>query len=108
MTIAGLKDILEGITGYADKVTYLSWPEDEAPSLPFICFYSPKTNNFYADGIVYFSANVISVELYTQRRNLIEEIKVGLALKRAGLAFKKTNEFISTENCFMTTFTMEV
>ena len=49
MTLGEFKELLE-TTGL--PVAYYSFPENEAPSLPFICYISPGTDNFSADGVV--------------------------------------------------------
>ena len=57
-----------------------SFPEVDAPELPFICYLTEGSNNFCADGVVYFSTKKISVELYTKRKDESIEEKVEQAL----------------------------
>lgn len=49
-------------------VAYRAFPEEEAPKLPYICYQNPENNNFAADGIVFFLAREIQVELYTKNK----------------------------------------
>lgn len=64
MTMEDVKTLLES-TGL--PVAYRSFPEGGAPALPFLCYYSPYTNNFAADGVAYATINHINVELYTRQ-----------------------------------------
>lgn len=90
------------------KVTYYQWPEGEAPSLPFICYWQPGADNFAADGVVFFSAPIIRVELYSRLRAQDEEYLVEHALTDAGIFFEKEVDYLDSEQCYMTTYTMEV
>lgn len=108
MTLEEIKNILTGIPGYADKVTFYMWPEGQAPALPFICYWQPGADNFAADGIVYHSAPQIDVELYSRLRAPDEEAKVEAALTAAGIFWEKQVEYIDSEQVYMTTYSMEV
>ena len=43
-----------------------AWPSAQAPPLPYAVYRVVRANNFAADGEVYYSAPVISLELYTR------------------------------------------
>lgn len=103
MTLEELKDRLE-TTGF--PVTYREWPENAAPPLPFICYLVAYSNNFAADGEVYYPIDRVQVELYTKLKDPEAEGKVEQAL--AGLYWEKTETYISTEKCYQILYEIEV
>ncbi|MBR2311130.1 MAG: hypothetical protein IKA47_11475 [Oscillospiraceae bacterium] len=103
MNLEELKCKLES-TGL--PVAYREWPEGESPGLPFIAYLCKDTNNLYADGEVYFTSDNVLVELYTETKSPEKENLVQTALK--GYHWKKSETYISTERCYMTTYEIEV
>lgn len=103
MTLTELKDVLEG-TGL--PVAYLAFPENCDQNLPFICYLSTGTNNIFADGSVFYSAENVRVELYTRFKDPDTEKLVETAL--CGFHWKKTETYIESEFCFMILYEIEV
>ena len=108
MTLENIANILSNIQGFADKVVYYAWPEDEAPALPFICYWQTGTDNMEADGIVYHKVKQISIELYSKLKDTASEEAIEKALTDAEITYEATCEYIDTENCFKTTYEIEV
>lgn len=108
MTTAELKTILEAVTGFANKVVYWCWPENQAPALPFICYFTPDSNNFGADNKVYYSANHFIIELYNTKKDEATELLVENKLSENGIFFIKSWSYIEDENCFLTQYEVEV
>ena len=44
---------------------YDHFAEGEAPDPPFICYLLPGSDNFAADGQVYYKINEVHIELYS-------------------------------------------
>lgn len=105
MTMEDVKTLLES-TGL--PVAYRSFPEGGAPALPFLCYYSPYTNNFAADGVAYATINHINVELYTQVKDPATEEKVEAALTQAGIYWEKSETYLEDEKCFQILYEIEV
>ena len=103
MTLGGLAALLES-TGL--PVTYLAWPENGAPALPYICYLAEGANPMFADGRVYYSYDDVRVELYIELRDPVVEGKVETAL--AGFHWKKNATYLDTEKCWMVTYDIEV
>lgn len=103
MTLEELKKVLEK-TGL--PVVYGTFPEADAPPLPVICYLETDSNNFYADGVVYYSQNSIQVELYLKYRSFLVERKVEKALKE--FAWEKSVDYLSSERCFQIIYEIEV
>lgn len=108
MTIQELRTILESINGFSNKVCYFAWPENEAPELPYICFYTSGSDNFSADNIVFHNINHFIVELYSRNKDPKTEVLVEAALNAAGIYWEKGWDYIEDERCFITAYQMEV
>lgn len=87
-------------------VAYHSFPEKEAPPMPYLIYITPYSRNFKADGIVYSSSPHIQVELYTQFKDMVAEKKVEQALGE--FYFSKTETGIEDENCYVVIYELEV
>lgn len=106
MTITEMKTLLTSVNGFANKVAYYEWPLNEAPALPFVCYFSPSETDFAADNINYYHRPRFRVELYTKTRDLSTEALFEAAFANAGLYFTKETEFIEDERCWMTVFSL--
>ncbi len=103
MTLEALKTILD-TTGL--PVSYSSVPLDEAKRRPYICYSQEDTNPFSADGIVYYSAKVMSVKLYTDKRDEAAEAKVENAIK--DIFYRKAPAFLSDQKIYEISYEFEV
>ena len=103
MTLEELGARLEG-TGM--PVTYLAWPEGEAPELPFVCYRSTGTDTLPADGGVYYQWDNARVELYTRLKDPAAEQKVETAL--SGIHWTKDETYIDSEGCFLIVYEIDV
>ena len=106
MTIAEMKTLLTSVNGFANKVTYYEWPINEAPALPFVCFFSPNETDFAADNINYYSVPRFSVELYTKKRDLTTEALFEAKFRTNNLYFTKATEYLNDERCWLTVYTI--
>ena len=57
-----VKEMEKQCPRYKDKIAYRSFPEDEAPKLPYVIVYVKKSNNFKADNKSYKVVQQDSVE----------------------------------------------
>ena len=48
---------------------YDHFAEGEAPNPPFICYLLPGSDNFSADGRVYYKINEVHIELYCDSKD---------------------------------------
>lgn len=102
----GLEKLKSTLEASGLPVAYREWPEGKAPALPYICYLSQGTNPLFADGQVFYSSESVDVELYTRLKEPATEAKVEAVL--AGYHWKKSQEYISTERCYMTLYEIEV
>ena len=103
MTMGGLAVLLES-TGL--PVTYLAWPENDAPELPYLCYLAEDTNPTFADGRVYYSYDDVRVELYIKLRSPVIEGLVEAAL--SDFHWKKNPIYLDTEKCWKVEYDIEV
>lgn len=108
MTLANIKTLLEGITGFSNKVVYHHWPVGEAPALPWIVFYEDGSNNFAADGIVYTPITDVTIQLYSKLKDPTSEAAIEAALTAAGVFYDKSEAYLDDEHCFVETYEIEV
>lgn len=103
MTIEALKTLLDG-TGL--QVSYSSVPLDKATRRPYICYSEDNRNQFAADGIVYWSRKVMSIRLYTDTRDEVNEAKVETAL--SGEFWTKVIDFLDDQKIYQISYEIEV
>jgi len=101
-----MKTLLESVNSFADKVTYYEWPINEAPALPFVCYFSPQDYTFPADNVVYYQRPRFRVELYTKDRDPATEALFEDAFTKAGLYYTKETEYLDDERCQVTVFSL--
>ena len=99
MTLTELKAVLE--SAMPDKVTYRAWPVNEAPQLPYICYFATGSDNFGADNIVYHSATPVRIELYEETKNLTTEGTFESALTSAGIYWDRDETYLDDERCYL-------
>lgn len=87
---------------------YDHFAEGEAPDPPFICYLLPGSNNFSADGVVYFKVNEIRIELYTDTKDLSVEQAVEAVLDRHGFFYEKSETWIESERLYEVLYSFEL
>ena len=87
---------------------YDHFAEGESPKPPFICYLLPGSNNFAADGKVYFHINEVRIELYTDKKDLSVENKVTAVLDGHDIFYNRSEVWIASEKLYEVIFQMEV
>ena len=86
---------------------YDHFAEGESPSPPFICFLYPASDNFAADGQVYFKISEVHVELYTDEKNPETEDRLEAVLDRHGIFYQKSEVWIEEEKLYEVLYQFE-
>ena len=86
---------------------YDHFAEGESPDPPFICYLLPSSNNFSADGRVYYKATDVRIELYTDRKDILAEAKVEAVLDAHGIFYDKSEVWISEERLYEVLYSFE-
>ena len=105
MTLEDLAGMLEK-TGF--PFAYDHFAEGESPDPPFICYLLPGSDNFSADGRVYFRISEVRIELYTDRKDSGAEALVETVLDDAGIFYNKSEAWIQSEKLYEVLYSMEL
>lgn len=87
---------------------YDHYAEGESPDPPFICYLLPGSDNFAADGQVFFRINEVRIELYTDKKDISVEKKVEDVLDDRGIFYNKTEVWISEERLYEVLYSFEI
>lgn len=106
MTIENLVEMLQE---FKIPFAYDHFAEGESPEPPFICYLIPGSNNFAADGRVYFKLNEVRIEMYTDFKDSSLESKVENVLDGHEIFYNKSETWIQSEKLYevMYSFDME-
>lgn len=101
-------EVMEMLAELKLPFAYHHFAEGESPNPPFAVFLYPGSNHFSADGTVYFKANRLNIELYTDLKNPELEQQTETVLDRHGLFYEKSEVWIESENLYEVLYQMEV
>lgn len=87
--------------------TYDFFPENIAPTPPYIVFNYPNRDDFGADNINYSHISVLNIELYTATKDFESEETVESVLEQNGFYYEKNEAYIRNENLYQISYTME-
>ena len=86
---------------------YDHFAEGESPNPPFICYLLPGSDNFAADGRVYYKIDDVHIELYTDYKNTELELKVEEVLDRYNIFYDKSEVWIDGEKLYEVMYQFE-
>ena len=86
---------------------YDHFAEGESPEPPFICYLLPGSDNFAADGRVYFRINEVRIELYSDSKDVGLESKVETVLDSHGIFYNKSEVWIQSEKLYEILYSFE-
>ena len=87
---------------------YDHFAEGESPTPPFITYLLPGSDNFAADGKVYFRVTEVHIELYTDEKNPEVEAQVEAVLDEHGIFYEKTEVWIESEKLYEVLYSFEM
>ena len=103
-----MEELVQIIQEMQIPFAYDHFAEGESPDPPFICYLIPGSNNFAADGKVYFRINQVRIELYTDSKDLSVERKVEMVLDESGIFYNKSEVWIQSEKLYEVLYSFEV
>lgn len=92
--------LLQIISDIGIPAAYDHFAEGESPDPPFICYLIPQADNFAADGIAYFKADQVHLELYTDKKDPEIEEQVEAVLDSHGIFYDRTEVWIESERLY--------
>ncbi|OFR64361.1 hypothetical protein [Streptococcus sp. HMSC073A12] len=100
--------LLEIIKDIGLPNAYHHFAEGESPEPPFLIYLLPASDNFSADGRVYFKANEVHIEIYTDYKSPNIEKKVEAVLDEHGIFYNKTEVYIDSEKLYVVLYIFEM
>ena len=87
---------------------YHHFAEGESPNPPFLIYVLPASDNFSADGKVYFKANEIHIEVYTDYKSPDIEEKIEAVLDEHNIFYNKSEVYIEPEKLYEVLYIFEM
>ena len=102
-------DKLLAIMGEIDiPSAYDHFAEGEAVAPPFITYLLPGSDNFSADGKVFFFNDAATTEIYTDAKDPEVESRVEAVLDEHGIFYDKTEVWIDTEKLYEVLYSFQM
>ena len=95
-----MEELLKIIKETGIPFAYDHFAEGESPAPPFICYLLPGSDNFAADGRVYFKINEVRIELYTDTKDLSVEQQLEDVLDTQEVFYNKSETWIASEKLY--------
>lgn len=103
-----MEELVRIVSGMGIPFAYDHFAEGESPDPPFLCYLLPGSNNFSADGKVYYKIGRVNLELYTDRKDPEVEQKLEDALDAASIFYNKTEVWIDSEKLYEVLYQFEM
>ena len=103
-----MEKILSILRGLGIPFAYDHFAQGESPDPPFICYLILASDNFSADGKVYYKIDLYNIELYTDLKDLSLERKIDEALDEASIFYNKSETWIESESLYEVLYTFEM
>ena len=103
-----MEELLQILSETQIPFAYHHFAEAESPEPPFICYLLPGSNNFSADGKVYYKINEVHIELYTDLKDLAVEQQLEDVLDEHGIFYNKSETWIESEKFYEVLYTFEM
>ena len=103
-----MEELLQILNETQIPFAYHHFAEGESPEPPFICYLLPGSNNFSADGKVYYKINEVHIELYTDLKDLAVEQQLEEVLDEHGIFYNKSETWIESEKLYEVFYTFEM
>lgn len=105
MTIENLVEMLQELK---IPFAYDHFAEGESPEPPFICYLIPGSDNFAADGRVYFKLNEVRIEMYTDFKDISLESRVEDVLDGREIFYNKSETWSQSEKLYEVMYSFEM
>ena len=103
-----IENIVEMLQEMHIPFAYDHFAEGESPEPPFICYLIPGSDNFAADGKVYFKMNEVRIEMYTDFKDLNLESRVEGVLDGHEIFYNKSETWIQSEKLYEVMYAFEM
>ena len=105
MTLPELKKKLESLDL---PIAYRQWAVGQEPELPYLIYYADEDIGFFADDEVYSERYAVTIEVYSQQKDLALESQVKELLNTNNLPYTNYESFLDTENMYMKAYEINI
>lgn len=105
MTLPELKELLNTVL---PMVAYHHWEVGQEPELPYILYYADEDNNFYADDLVYYDGCGVTIEVYSEQKDVELENKMKKLLNDNELPYESYESFLDSENMYLKAYEINI
>lgn len=102
------EEVAEMIDDMGFSFTYYSYPENSAPSLPYVLFYFPGNQPETADNTNHITINTLNIELYTENKDISAEREVEAVLESNSLPYTRTETYLPEDSMYEVLYETEV
>ena len=103
-----MDEVLEILEAVGLPYAYHHFAEGESPEPPFICYLMPASDNFAADGKVYYKVDGFHIELYTDAKSPETEAALETVLDDHGIFYNKSEVWIDSEKLYEILYQFEM
>ena len=103
-----MEELVGMITEMGIPFAYDHFCEGESPDPPFLCYLLPGSDNFAADGKVYFKINEVRIEVYTDQKDPELEGQVEAVLDSHEIFYNKSEVWIESEKLYEVLYSFEM
>ncbi len=103
-----MDEMLDMMAEIGIPFAYHHFAEGESPEPPFICYLTPGSDNFGADGKVYYKIDEYHIELYTDVKSPEQEAKLEAVLDAHGIFYDKSEVWIESERLYEVLYQFEM
>ena len=89
-------------------IAYHHFEEGHSPTPPYVVYLITDSENFGADNWAYQKQEVVTIELYTSKKDLIAEQKVESLLDSAFFYFDKVESYLTSEKLYQIIYTIRL
>lgn len=105
MTLPELKDKLKTLNL---PIAYRCFAVGQVPELPYIVYYADEDIGFCADDTVYFEKYAVTIEVYTEQKDINLERKIKELLNENELPYESYESFLDSENMYLKAYEIEI
>ena len=102
-----MDEVIAILTELGLPFAYHHFAEGESPEPPFICYLTPGSDNFSADGCVYYKLDGFHIELYTDMKDPALEARLEALLDAHEVFYNKSEVWIESERLYEVLYQFE-
>lgn len=89
-------------------IAYRCFAPGQVPQLPYLVYYADEDIGFCADDIVYHERYAVTIEIYTEKKDIELEKKVKKLLTEKGLSYESYESFLDSEEMYLKAYEIEI